>query len=276
MAVEIKSGAGTDLATVEPASKSIRVTNYSSAGIEGIQSLPIELTISPVNTEDDDLISSIDVAQYKFASIQLTGTWVGTVSFQGSNDNGTFYPILASDPSGGNATGESSTTTNRLIKIPTIYKYLRVRLTSYTSGTVNGVAYGHRDENSSGLISSIGPVTIADGPIETIHKVITSATTNEAVIKASAGRLRTFSLVNGTTTVRFVHLYNQSTSPTVGTDVPFVTVTIPPNAESGFRPPQGGLIFSDGIAFSMTMGAADTDATPDAVAAAVTGFIGFT
>ena len=36
MAVEIKSGAGTDLATVDSLSKAIRVTNYASDGSEGM------------------------------------------------------------------------------------------------------------------------------------------------------------------------------------------------------------------------------------------------
>jgi len=290
MAVEIKSGAGTDIATVDPTSKSIRVTNYSSAGVEGIQSLPIQITVAPVSVVDNDIISSIDVAQYKFVSIQLTGTWVGTVAFEGSNDNGTFYPILSSDPSGGNATGESSTNVKRLIKIPTIYKFLRVRVTAYTSGTVTGVAYGHRDENSSGLISSIGPVTLVAettkvigtvninaGGAPTYQKFISGTGTNATAVTDSAAKLTILHIVNGSAGLRYFKLYNKASAPVVGSDTPLITIGIPATSTSSFvLPALVGIDFSVGISFAVTLGVADDDTTPFSVVGEVTAMIAYT
>ena len=43
MAVEIKSGNSSDLATVDPISKAARVTLYASDGHEGTHSLPVLL-----------------------------------------------------------------------------------------------------------------------------------------------------------------------------------------------------------------------------------------
>ena len=301
MAVEIKSGESSDLARVEPTSKSIRVTNFSTAGIEGFQSLPIAVVLTDVTALNDDLLASVDVSQYKFISLQLTGTWVATISFQGSNDGGTFFPIVTSNPSGGQAVGETSTTVNRLVKVPTIYKFLRIRVTAYTSGIVEGVAYGHRDENSSGLISAIGPVTLnpettkvigtvnlaaetdkvigtvnlASDGVQTYEQVISAATTNQTLINAGATKLKTFSLVNGVATLRYFKFFNKATAPVVGTDTPFLTITMAPNSESRFTIPNGGIDFSLGMGYAITLGPANDNTTPDSVVAAVTGIIGY-
>ena len=290
MAVEIKSGNSTDLAGVFPVGKGLRVTNVSSEGIEGFQSLPIAISLTDVAALNDDLLSALDVSQYKFISLQLTGTWVGTVSFQGSNDGGTFFPIVTSNPSGGQAIGESSTTENRLVKLPTIYKFVRIRVTSYTSGIVEGVAYGHRDENSSGLIAAIGPVTLnaettkkignvgiaQSGATVTYQKFISATTTNATAVSSAPANISILHMENSGDGVRYVKLYNKASAPVVGTDVPLITIGIPAVSSSSFTlPALVGIDFSIGISFAITLGAADTDATPLTVAANVTGLIAY-
>jgi hypothetical protein len=290
MAVEIKSGDGTDLAGVFPIGKGLRVTNVSSEGIEGFQSLPIEIPVTNVSAINDDLLAAFDVAQYKFVSLQLTGTWVGTVSFQGSNDGGTFYPIVTSNPSGGSAIGESSTTENRLVKVPTLFKYLRVRVTAYSSGIVEGIAYGHRDENSSGLIAAIGPVTLnaettkkignvgiaQSGTAVTYQKFISATTTNATAVSSVPANISILHMENSGDGVRYVKLYNKASAPVVGTDVPLITIGIPAVSSSSFTlPALVGIDFSIGISFAITLGAADSDTTPLSVAANVTGLIAY-
>jgi hypothetical protein len=290
MAVEIKSGDSTDLVGVFPVGKGLRVTNVSSEGIEGFQSLPIAILLTDVAALNDDLLSSLDVSQYKFISLQLTGTWSGTVSFQGSNDGGTFFPIVTSNPSGGQAIGESSTTENRLVKLPTIYKFVRIRVTSYTSGIVEGVAYGHRDENSSGLIAAIGPVTLnaettkkignvgiaQSGATVTYQKFISATTTNATSVSSVPANISILHMENSGDGVRYVKLYNKASAPVVGTDVPFITIGIPAVSSSSFTlPALIGIDFSVGISFAITLGASDTDATPLTVAANVTGLIAY-
>jgi hypothetical protein len=289
MAVEIKSGDSTDLVSVFPVGKGLRVTNVSSEGIEGFQSLPISVPLTDVTALNDDLLSSLDVSQYKFISLQLTGTWVGTVSFQGSNDGGTFYPIVTSNPSGGLANGETSTTENRLVKVPTIYKFVRIRVTAYTSGIVEGVAYGHRDENSSGLIAAIGPVTlnaettkkignvgILQGADPDYEKIISDTTTNATAVSSVPVNVSILHLVNTGDGVRFVKLYNKASAPTVGTDVPLITIGIPAVQNSSFMlPALQGINFSIGLSYAITLGAADSDTTALTVAANVTGLIAY-
>ena len=288
MAVEIKSGDSTDLVGVFPVGKGLRVTNVSSEGIEGFQSLPIAIPLTDVTALNDDLLSSLDVSQYKFISLQLTGTWSGTVSFQGSNDGGTFYPIVTSNPSGGLANGESSTTENRLVKIPTIYKFVRIRVTAYTSGIVEGVAYGHRDENSSGLIAAIGPVTLnsettkkignvgllADGT-PSYQKFISEVGLNPTIVKVSPAKLTILNIVNGAATLRYFKIYNKASLPVVGVDIPLITITLPTGSSSFTLPAFIGIDFSVGLSFACTLGVADSDTTPFTVTGEVTAMLAY-
>jgi hypothetical protein len=161
MAVEIKSGNSTDLGTVDPISKALRVTTYNSEGIEGSKEVPVLVVCFPITTAGNDLISSLDVTQYKSISLQLTGIWVGTVTFQGSNDNGTFYDIVAQNTSSVVTPYTVSSNTLGLFNIPVIYKYFRARVTVITSGTVTGSAYGHKEDKNINSVGQIGVVTLA-------------------------------------------------------------------------------------------------------------------
>jgi hypothetical protein len=287
MAVEIKGGAGTDLASVNPTAKALHVINYSSDGHEGIHALPVTVATNNATALNEFVLPSLNAEEYAFISMQLVGTWEATVAFEGSNDNTTFYSIATTDPAA-SATGQTTATTIRIVKIPVLTKYVRARVSAYTSGTISAVAYGHRDENSSGLISSlgtivlqaettkvIGTVNLADSPVETYAQVITAATTNATSVTTGPTKLRTISLVNGVATLRYFKLYDKASAPTVGSDTPVLTLTMSPNSASPFTLPNG-LSFSLGLAYAMTLGVADSDTTADSVVGAVTGVLGYT
>lgn len=287
MAVEIKSGDSTDIASVHPTAKAMHVINFSSDGHEGIHSFPAIITTNNATAVNEDVLPSLDAEEYKFISIQLVGTWVATVTFEGSNDNTTFYSIATTDPSA-NGTGQTTATINRVVKVPVLTKYIRARVSAYTSGTISAVAYGHRDENSSGLISTLGEVTLAaettkvigtvnlasDG-VQTYEQVISAATTNQTLINSGPTKLKTFSLVNGVATLRYFKFFDKASAPTVGVDTPFLTITMAPNSESRFTPPNGGIDFSLGLAYAITLGPEASNTTADSVVAAVTGIIGY-
>ena len=100
MAVEIKSGnGGTDTVSVDPVSKALHVINYSSDGHEGIHALPVVLATNNATALNEFVLPSLNSEQYAFISIQLLGTWVASITFEGSNDNTTFYSIATTDPS---------------------------------------------------------------------------------------------------------------------------------------------------------------------------------
>lgn len=65
--------------------------------------------------------------------IHITGTFVGTVSFQGSLDNVNWYPLKVEDAGTGAAV--SSTTTPGAWLLRNDPPYCRAIMTAYTSGT---------------------------------------------------------------------------------------------------------------------------------------------
>ena len=116
---------------------------------------------------------------------------------------------------------------------------------------------------------------MASDGVQTYEQVISAATTNQTLINTGATKLKTFSLVNGVATLRYFKFFNKATAPTVGSDTPFLTITMAPNSESRFTLPNGGIDFSLGLAYAITLGPAPDNTTPDSVVAAVTGIIGY-
>jgi hypothetical protein len=99
-------------------------------------------------------------------------------------------------------------------------------------------------------------------------KFLSLNTTNSTLVfKGNAGGvlLGTGVVINTTTTVYYLKLYNKATAPTCGTDTPVWTLPIPfaaSNAAGGFVLPLGdGLLFSLGLGFCITGGIADNDST---------------
>lgn len=96
----------------------------------------------------------------------------------------------------------------------------------------------------------------------TISRTISAASTNATSVKGSAGQIFTIIAHNTNAAVRYLKLYNKATSPTVGTDVPVMTLPIPGNtAGAGFVLDTGGMgiVFGTGIGLALTTGVADAD-----------------
>ena len=94
----------------------------------------------------------------------------------------------------------------------------------------------------------------------TVAKLVSAATTNATSTKASAGQLYGWVLSNTTAATKYFKLFNKASAPTVGTDTPYMTIPVPPNAcvAVEFR---SGIKFSTGIAFAITGAVGDTDTT---------------
>lgn len=97
--------------------------------------------------------------------------------------------------------------------------------------------------------------------------VVSAATTNATVAKASAGRLLGWQLLNTTASIQYVKLHNQATTPTAGTGV-VRTIGIPANGKSEMNI-EGGVAFTTGIAYTIVTGSADADATATTAGAVV-------
>lgn len=91
------------------------------------------------------------------------------------------------------------------------------------------------------------------------YSLVTAATTNAASVKASAGSLTEITVSNVTATAAYVKLYNKASAPTVGTDVPVLTLSAPANTTVTFQFGTHGKRFTTGIASAVTAGIAATD-----------------
>jgi hypothetical protein len=101
------------------------------------------------------------------------------------------------------------------------------------------------------------------GSASTYHK-ISAASTNADTVKASAGVVTGYYLVNINTAFRYVKLYNKASSPTVGRDTPRCVFGIPGSSAANINldPP---VAFETGIAIAIVTGITDADATAVAV-----------
>lgn len=85
-------------------------------------------------------IASTAVPQYDVATVALTGTWVATVVAEGSNDGAIWFIIPVQMINSLTSLPQDTITTNGLYKIPLQFNNLRLRVSSYTSGTVSANA----------------------------------------------------------------------------------------------------------------------------------------
>ena len=89
--------------------------------------------------------SHIHVDDADIVSVQVTGTWAGTLTFQGSLD-GTNWFDMTMHSINGTVTPATSTTVNGIFNKPAGagILFFRCNMTVYTSGTVGFLITSHR------------------------------------------------------------------------------------------------------------------------------------
>ena len=209
-------------------------------------------------------------------------TLVGhNVSFQCSNNStngtdGNWYGVQAVRSNANTVEAASGVLTATPVYMWHInvgdYQYFRVLATAHTSGTATYIlkpgAYATEPIPAiqvTGTQPVSGTVT-ATNTTPTALNTSSAATTNPVLVKGSAGTLFNITASNIGAAAAYLKLYNKATAPTVGTDVPVLTLQIP---AGGFVSPQFGTLghrFATGIGIGITGGAADNDTT--AIAAA--------
>lgn len=121
--------------------------------------------------------------------------------------------------------------------------------------------------NAISLVNSanlpVAPQAVTSGGA-TPYKYIAAAAADQdaTVVKASAGTLYSLHVLSTITSVRYVKIYDTSTAPT-SADTPVLVFAVPATAGLAVDvslPPCGAL-FSNGIAFRITTGVADSNAS---------------
>ena len=133
-----------------------------------------------------------------------------------------------------------------------------VALDSATLSALEGV-----NATVSGTAGTVNPVVPA-----TPYFVNSAASTNGALILTGTSNLSSFYATNEGATTAYVKLYNKATAPTVGTDVPEMTIPVPDAAAVSGVPgvatiPIGfhGFRFALGLGIAITRKAVYTDTT---------------
>lgn len=235
--------------------------------------------VTPINTV---LVGPVDADGFRGMSLQVHALGTGGgARVQQSHDGVDWDDSICSNI---NASQTTSLTSAGTYWLNLVGRYVRVIMShATTAGTTSFHVRLHDDEFSelsTGLlnvsISSLPATpagtnligksicdlsaTIANGPAFNVHRRVSSTgDTNVATIKASAGRIARIWGRNNVASLRHLKLYNKASNPTVGTDVPYASITLPANSEFNFDLNDFGLNFSTGIAYAMTSGVADTD-----------------
>jgi hypothetical protein len=81
-------------------------------------------------------VVNLPITSESAGTVQITGTWVGTITFEATLDGTTFYPINAVSAS--TSSPQTTTTVNGLYRLtPAGTLSFRANMTSFTSGTAN-------------------------------------------------------------------------------------------------------------------------------------------
>lgn len=88
---------------------------------------------------------------------------------------------------------------------------------------------------------------------------VSAASTNATLVKNSAGQIYTVICTNVNASPRYLKLFDKSSAPTVGTDVPVQNYMIPANSNGFVIALPMPLQFTSGIGFAITTGIALTD-----------------
>jgi len=92
-------------------------------------------------------------------------------------------------------------------------------------------------------------------------KLLSAATTNATVLKASAGKIGFLSASNANAAARYLKIYDKASAPTVGTDAPIHTFMIPAGSVTNISLPTHGIPCSVGVAIALTTESTDAGTT---------------
>jgi hypothetical protein len=98
-------------------------------------------------------------------------------------------------------------------------------------------------------------------------KFLSLATNNATLVKAGPVTVLVVAPVNTTATVYFLKLYDKSTAPVCGTDIPKWTLPLPATSKEPIS--TDGLLFSLGFGFCLVGGIADSDNSAAAIGVAL-------
>jgi len=280
--VELGSTTLAALENITATNMAALLTSYTQAGV---------ITINTI-------LATLDCSLYRSISIQCVsmGT-TGVVTPEWSNDNTTWVGATILTPAGATATTFNAA---GLWVVPVLARYLRLRLSTATTAGTTTLSIHQFNETrqfwlatqpvSGTVTANIGTGSIAAGTnaigdvgvqyranatgAASIASVLSLGTTATTSVKAAAGRLLGFDLVNTSAGLRSVKIFNVA-SPTMGTTAAVFEIDLPASGRVSINYP-GGIGFSTAIVYAVTSAKGLTDNTATGLAANdVSGHIAF-
>lgn len=261
----------------------LNTLNMDEEGRLKVASKPASYAATVGNVTSATSTVVVNTERFSNLMIHCAGTFAGVnCTFEGSlnSTNGTDGNWFAVQAIRSNA-NTIETTTGVLGAAPAYawelsvnaLRYFRIRATAWTSGTqvwtlIPGTyatepipgAQVSGTQPVSGSLTSAGTTTNTPAT-PTPSNVNSTATTNATLVKGSAGTLYNIGASNTGAAAAFIKLYNKATAPTVGTDVPVLTLVVPASGNVDFDLGPMGHRFSAGIGLAITNLAADSDTT---------------
>lgn len=261
----------------------LNTLNMDEEGRLKVASKPASYAATVGNVTSATSTVVVNTERFSNLMIHCAGTFAGAnCTFEGSlnSTNGTDGNWFAVQAIRSNA-NTIETTTGVLGAAPAYawelsvnaLKYFRIRATAWTSGTqvwtlIPGTyatepipgAQVSGTQPVSGSLTSAGTTTNTPAT-PSPSNINSAANTNATVVKSSAGTLYNIGASNTGAAAAFIKLYNKATAPTVGTDVPVLTLVVPAGGNVDFDLGPMGHRFSTGIGMAITNLAADSDTT---------------
>jgi hypothetical protein len=256
-----------------------------SGGIMPVTELPLILAGAAAQTATVNNIltpvsgaAPVNVGGFRSASVQLTSTATGgAYIFEQSNDGVTWVALPAFNAALVTAvpiTAAITPTASTIIyTVPLRCTFFRLRIsTTITGGSIRAftristeswtaTAQLVGNNTAANLQATVSGTTTSTPATPTPLNINSTATTNATLVKGGAGTLYNLGASNTGAAAAFIKLYNKATAPTVGTDVPVLTLVVPAGGNADFDLGPMGHRFATGIGLAITNLAADTDTT---------------
>lgn len=209
------------------------------------------------------VLLTIDLDAHESASIHCISMGTsGVVTPEWSNDGTNWVAATMFT-----AAGASATTFNAagLWVVQRMARYVRLRLSTATTAGTTSLAVAASPTPIVPFLATqpvSGTVTANEGTPVTPSVLFRNSTadTNLATIKATAGTLYGITINNANASARFLKLYNKGSNPVLASDTPVLVIPIPANS-TAVQSYDFGLRFGAGIAMAITGAVGDTDTT---------------
>ncbi len=226
---------------------------------------------------NDLLFDQIDTVYFRWWSLSIVGNnHVGRLSWLCSDDNFASAPVnmYAYQEGVPSAYYQNATNVGNATQIfhgPFHTNWFRVIMDQYTSGSVTATLVLYSHPSFPGTINAIqtgrwalGASVNSNQNGTTCFRLISANTNNASVIKNSTGQVYGYDIYNSNAAVRYVKLYNKSSTPNPATDNALLvrTIAVEAGKKAVYHSSEGLNDFPNGIAMATVTGISDTDNTP--------------